>query len=62
MTPVVEEADRTECYVALATQFIAPKPPTEGDLYATEYRLSDITRQMASFSWRRYLESMLERD
>ncbi len=62
LAPVVEDSDRTECYVALATQFIAPKEPTEGDLFGTEYRLSDITRRMASFSWQRYLESMMERD
>jgi len=62
MAPVVEDSDRTECYVALATQFIAPKEPTEGDLFGTEYRLSDITRRMASFSWQRYLENLTERE
>ncbi|HUT36007.1 MAG TPA: peptidyl-prolyl cis-trans isomerase [Planctomycetota bacterium] len=62
MTPVIEDTERTGCCVALVTHFIPPKEPTQGDLFATEYRLYEVTRRMASASWHRYLESRIDRD
>lgn len=62
LTRVVESDERLACYVALVVRFIPPKDPTEGDLFATQYRLSEITRQMISYSWHRYLDSLMTRD
>lgn len=62
LTAVVESEERLAAYVALLVQFIPPKAPSESELFTTQYRLADITRQMVSWSWHRHLDSLMRRD
>ncbi|MBM4036583.1 MAG: hypothetical protein FJ291_33010, partial [Planctomycetes bacterium] len=62
ITPVVEDPERHACYVALLTQFIPPKDPTEFELFSTQYELTMAARTAAGASWQEYLNRQIERD
>jgi len=62
LTPVIEDPDRSACYLALLTRIIEPPEPNDTDLMMTRYMLADITRRMAIGSWQYYLERQMQRD
>jgi len=61
LTPPVEDAEALACYVAIPVRFVAPEKPTMADLAETQYRLSDLTRRMATYTWRLYLDKQIEK-